>query len=348
MSNFFISTGALTGSLRAAVITGQRELASLQKEIASGKKDDVGVELGQGSSELVSSRQFLALNAAIKGSNEVASSRLQASQLALETVGKLGNELLSGALTAGTSKSAAAQITDQARVLLRSFTSTANTDVGGVYVFGGLNDDGPPLADYFGSGSAARSAFQAAFEGAFGITPGDESVNGIDPSEIAAFIQNQMGDLFDGAGWARDWSSASAEVPSVRVGLGEVQETGASAAEAPFRQLAKALVLVGELGDKNFNEQTRSVIMEKATEMAGAAIAGFVAIRSRLGQVEERIDSANERLSLQSNFISKRISALEDADPFTASTELNGLMQRMEASYAATVRIRQLSVLDYL
>lgn len=349
MSNFFISTSALTGATRAAVHTAQVELVAKQKEIATGKLADVGLEIGYRSSELVGLRNALELTTAIKGSNEIAATRLKASQAALGDMDKLAGELLNGLLAAATSSPATSPLEAQARSLLRSYTSVLNVEVAGDHVFGGLNVDTPPLSDYFEpGGSAARSKLQSAFQSAFGVSSTDPAVSSIEPDEIASFIDGQLRAMFEDPAWSANWSKASADTPVTRVSFGETQEVGASANEAPFRQLAMALVMISDLGGTNLKETTRDVVIAKATELAGSAVPGIASVRSRLGLSQERVSAANERLSLQADLITKRRSEIEDVDPYSTAVKLNELKQRLEASYATTAQIQRLSLLDYL
>lgn len=349
MSNFFISTAALSGAARAGILAAQDDLAATQKEIATGKKADIGLEIGHRSSELVVLRQTLDLSAAIRGSNAIAATRLSASQIALGDVDKLASDFLSGLLSAQSSSPNVSQVEAQARSLLRAFTSAVNVEVAGEHVFGGLNGDVPPLGDYYAEGgSSARTALQSAFATEFGFSSSDPAVAGIEPAAMEAFIEGQVRTLFEDDAWSANWSSASAETPVARVAFSETQEVGASANEAPFRQLAMALVMVSDLGGTALNANTRAVVLGKATELVSSAIPSVSSVRSRLGLSQERIATANERLSLQADIVTNRRTEIEAADPYATAVKLNELMQRLEASYAATMQIQRLSLLDYL
>jgi len=349
MSNFSISSAAMSGAARVAAMSAQRELAVAQTEIATGKKWDVGLQLGPRSSELLVLRQTLDLSAAIRSGNEIASTRLSASQAALTDIDALAGNFLNGLLAARTATPATSQLEAQARTLLNAFTAAVNVDVGGEYLFGGLNSNAPPLADYFAEGgSPARTSLQSAFQSAFGITSSDAGVNGIEPAAMATFINAQVEFHLEDDTWSTYWSRASQATPILRVSLSEMQEGGASAYEVPFRQLAMALTIASDLGGTQLTEPTRAVAVGKAIELVGDAISGLTSIRSRLGLSQERITVANERLSLQADLIRTRRSEIEDVDQYATALKLNDLMRRLEASYATTVQIQRLSILDYL
>jgi flagellar hook-associated protein 3 FlgL len=349
MSNFFISTAALSGAARAGILAAQDDLAATQKEIATGRKADVGLEIGHRSSDLVALRQTLDLSAAIRGSNAIVATRLNASQAALGDIDTLATDFLSGLLSARSSSPAVTQVEAQAAKLLRAFTSAVNVEVAGEHVFGGLNGKAPPLSDYYAAGgSSPRATQQTAFETEFGFSSSDPAVAGIEPADMEAFIDGPFQALFDDAAWSANWSSASAETPVARVAFSETQDVGASANEAPFRQLAMALVMVSDLGGTHLNENTRAVVLGKATDLVASAIPGISSVRSRLGLAEQRIATANERLTLQADLLTNQRSEIEAADPYTTAVKLNELMQRLEASYAATMQIQRFSLLDYL
>lgn len=349
MSNFFISTSAMSNATRAAVRTVQHDLVNIQKEVATGKKADVGLEIGQRSSELVVLQQTLEITTAIRGGNNIAGTRLEASQAALGDIDKLAGEFLNGLLSSSNSSKATSQVEAQARTLLQSFTSSLNVEVAGQHIFGGLNTDTSPLSNYFAEGgSAARSTLQSAFQSAFGVSSSDPAVREIEPDAMVSFIDGPLQAMFEDPAWSASWSNASLNPPVARIAFAETQEVGASASETPFRQLAMALAMVSDLGGTNLKETTRTTIIAKATELVGSAIPGIASVRSRLGLSQERVTAANERLSLQVDLLTKRKSQIEDADQYTTAANLNALMQRLEASYATTARIQSLSLLDYL
>lgn len=349
MSNVFIATSTMAGAARSSIMATQAEIARRQAEVASGRIADLGLELGSGSREVVSLRQALQWSEAIRGTNAIAASRLQLSQSSLSDMAKAANGFLGALLGAQGSAAAGAVIEAQARSTLAAVTALLNTELAGVHVFGGQSTEAPPLADYHAAGgSAPRQSVQQAFASAFGIAASDPAVVAIDAGAMRLFLENDFAGVFTDAAWTSVWSSASSENPSQKIALGKSQEVGANGNELPFRQLAQALVMVGELGGARLNQQTRDVVLETATELVGSALVGLAAIRSRLGVVEERIASASERLSIQNDLVSERLTRIESRDPYQAATQLNELMTRLEASYATTARIQRLSLLDYL
>ena len=63
---------------------------------------------------------------------------------------------------------------------------------------------------------------------------------------------------------------------------------------------------------------------------------------------QQRVTDANSRMSIQSDIMTKHISALESVDPYEASSRLSALMTQVETAYAMTARIEKLTLLNYL
>ena len=349
MSNFFISTGAVSSAVRASILTDQKQLVRTQKEIATGRIADVGLEIGHRSREMVALRQTLTWSQSIVGTNSIVATRLETSQAGMADIEKISNAFLEGLLGARGTSPGLSQVEAQASSLLTAFLSRLNVEVAGTYVFGGTNSSQPPMASYFStSGSAARSSMQQAFQAHFGMPSDDPAVATIGPAAMSAFLDGDFAGEFTDAAWSSRWSAASGENVIGRISLTEMQEIGANANEEPFRQLAKAFVLVGDLGGKALQQQTRAVALEKATELVGSALTGLASMRSRVGISQERTSSAGERLSLQIDIATRRLADIEGVDPYASAIELNELMTRLEASYATTARLQRLSLLDYL
>jgi flagellar hook-associated protein 3 FlgL len=67
-----------------------------------------------------------------------------------------------------------------------------------------------------------------------------------------------------------------------------------------------------------------------------------------MGVSEGRVTKANEALQAQKDVVATYIGELEGVDPYEASVQMNTLLTQMEASYALTARIQQMTLLNYL
>lgn len=326
----------------------QAELVKRQTELSSGRLADVGLSLGAGTRETTSLRQSQAWLDAVSGSNALAMARLDTSQSALSGIVQTAQSMQDQLVGAMGSVAASSGVTQSAKTALGSLISQLNTSISGVYVFGGDNGAPQSVADYFAPGAVARQGIAQDFATAFGMPADSSGVSAITPAAMGQFLDGVFADRFNEATWASEWSQASTTNPTARIATGESVEIGANADESPFRQLAEAYVMVSELGSDKLSPDTYNAMITKAVGLVGKAIAGVAGIQSRLGTSQERISAADNRLSEEGTIITNRLGKLEQADPYAASTAINELMTKLQASFAVTARLQQLSILNYM
>lgn len=348
MSTSFISTSAIGAPARTAVMSLQLELAQVQRELATGRHADVGLTLGTATTQAVQLRQQQAWNEAVRGTNAIAAARLDGSQAALEDIKSAAQKVLDVAIGAGQS-STKSEAAAAAKAALSALAGQLNTDEGGQNLFGGENTSQRVLTDYFAvGGSAAKQAMTASFASAFGMTPDDATAASITPAEMSSYLDGAFKAQFADPSWRENWSVASSTNTNATVSAGERVETGVSANEAPFRQLVEAYVLMSDIGAGALNEQTQQVVLDRVATLVGTAIGGIGTMQSRLGASQERISSADERLAGTTARITARLATLEEVDAYATSTAATSLMTQLQASYALTARMQQLSILNYL
>ncbi|WP_312860661.1 flagellin [Neoaquamicrobium sediminum] len=66
------------------------------------------------------------------------------------------------------------------------------------------------------------------------------------------------------------------------------------------------------------------------------------------GITQQRIERANDRMSMQVDLFTESLTEMEGVDPAEASTRVNSLLAQIEISYSLTARLQQLSLLRYL
>lgn len=348
MSSSFISTSAISSPTRLAVMKLQRELSRLQTEISSGRRADVGLQLGAGTAELVGLRQMQSWHEALAGSNALAAARLDASQASLAGMEQTAQRFLDALLGARGSTAARTEIAGMARGALMALGDQLNTQLGDAYLFAGDNSGERPMLAYFASGSAARQGVATAFMGAFGIAQDDPAVGLISTADMQSFIDGAFSAEWSDAAWSANWSQASATNATARISVDETTEISTNANEPTFRKLAEAFVMVADLGGARLNAGTFTAVLDNAVNLVGSAMGELASIRSRLGTAQERIALSDERLSVQGNIIANRLIDVEQVDTYAAATAANTVMTQLQASYALTARISQLSLLNYL
>lgn len=349
MKTTYVSTQTVSGAMRRSILDMQTELTQRQKELTTGRLADVGLSLGARTGESVALRtQSSGLQTLLDG-NAIASSRLSATQGALQAMADDAGDFVGELIEAKSNPANAATLVERAKDQLGGLVGAFGTTYEGAHLFGGINTDAAPVADYFGPpASAAKQAVDAAFQARFGMSQDDPAVSTISASDLEDFLDTDFAGLFDDANWAANWSSASDEVTRSRISSAEQVTTGTTANDPAMRKLAMAYTMMADLGAANLSDEAYETLVGKAASVLGDGTQGLTAIQGQLGFAQEAVTKANDRISSQMDVLATHIGSLEDVDPYEASTRVNDLITQLETAYTVTGRLQQLSLLDYL
>ncbi|MBL8884734.1 MAG: flagellar hook-associated family protein [Hyphomicrobium sp.] len=343
-----LSTLSATSALLSSTIRrSQGEMARLQGEVASGRRTDVGLQIGSASATLVSFHQEVSvLKTAIDANNQIAG-RLAASQDALSSIVSNAQAALKSAVSARGNPQAREVAAKEARGALQSFIEAANTSYGGVYIFGGLNTQTAPFEDYFATPEpASRVSFEAAFSGAFGFEIDDPAAQTVSVSSMQAFLDSDFASLFGDAGWESNWTSATPQGTTSRISMRQTATASVSAHAEAFRKIASSLVMVAELGSASVNDAAFDAVADLAATGLSEGIALMGGLQSGLGVMQEQTTDATSVMSRRLDLANEEVSRTEQVDLAELSVRLNTLMNQLEATYAVTGRLQQLSLLN--
>lgn len=345
----FISTAALAQTTRSSISEIQTELAKAQHELATGQHQDAGLELGYKTGRTVSMRQEFDQLQAIGETNGVLSERLTTTQDALGQLVASAQSMMSTLFASRNAADGAQVSAVEAQSAINSMGELLNISFGGVRIFGGINTDSVPIADYFSNPtSLAKQETDADFLAAFGVSQTSAGVGSIDAASMQTFLDGAFASNFDTAPWAANWSTASDQVIESRISLSVTVETSVSANDQAFRKLAQAFTMVADLGGGNLNQSAFQAIADTAVGILGEAIDGLTRLQSQMGVAQEGIRSANERMDLQKQVLLGGVQNLEGVDPFEASTRATTLLTQLETSFAVTARIQRLTLTNFL
>lgn len=349
MKTTFVSTQAISTAVRFSVLKTQAELITAQKEVASGRWADVGLNLGGHTGQAVSLRHEHARLNTIMDTNGLIAARLDTSQTALAGVDKSANDFLSSLLSVRNADSGPEVVLPQAKSNLAALIATLNSTLSGQYIFSGINTGAEPVTDYFATPAAAsKQSVDTAFFNAFGMTQSDPAVDTITAADMRAFLDTDFKALFDAGPWKTNWSSASDQNIRSRISPSELTETSANANEPALRKLAMAYTMVADLGTERLNKDAFQTVVDTAARLVAEATSGVTAMRAQIGATQNRVERANESMSLQRDIFSSRIAGLENVDPFEVSMRITALMTQLETAYALTARIQRLGLLKHL
>lgn len=342
-----VSTRLLFDLNRTAVRSLSAELARAQTETTTGRLADTGQTLGARARASFSARQEIARLSAIGGSNSAAATRLETTQRILTNATDTAQDFISGVIAAKQSSGNQTFLPDQARANVVALTASVNSASAGAYLFGGINSENAPLGEYYTPGSPQRNAVTAAFQSAFGVLPSDAGAATITKDAMQTFLDGAFASLFSPANWETVWSSAANQNLESQISPSEVIETSANANEGGIRTLMSAYVMVAEFGGK-LSDETFQAVLETAARVAGEAVQGITSLQSKLGIAQNRIASADDRMSRLSAVLGDQLGALEGVDPFEAASRVTELTTRLETAYALTARLERLNLLNYL
>lgn len=331
----------------------QAELVRRQNELSSGRKADIGLSLGAQTRQTISLSANFELLQAHMASNELISSRVDATQTSLTSLIDNAQALQKTLIKSQTEGGGQAIIADQARTSLSLLISTLNSVSNNGYMFGGQKTDTTPLNNYYSTPpSAAKTAIDTAFSAAppngFGFSQSSPLASGITSQQMEDFINGSLTNAFSDNEWFANWSNADSQAVKNRVAPDKTIETSTTANDPALRKIAMAYVMMTGLGNDRLNSDTFKTLVARAAETLTAGITELNGTRARVGVMQENIKMANESMQIQANIIEIQIGRMEGVDQTEVAAKINGLMTQIETSYTLTAKISQLSLVKYL
>jgi flagellar hook-associated protein 3 FlgL len=348
MKTVAVSSLSIRQALRYSMSRMQSELVTAQKESTTLRVADVGLALGARTGHSVSLARDVSRLNSLLDSNQLAASRLSSTQSALGQLTERGEELrtaLAAALS-GSSDPGVARADGDA--MLDTLTSIMNTSINGEYLFAGVNTDVQPISNFKDPNSTARVAFDTAFQTHFGFSQTDPAAANITEAQMTAFIDNVVEPQFMGAGWNTNWSNASDDPITARIGLNETAKTSVSANQTGVRKLAMAAAISASLLSGPVNSGAVSAVVNRALAYTAEGISEITDERSATGIQENRISNASSRIEMQIDIFERSILDMEGVDPYAAASKVSALVTQIETAYSLTSRIQQLSLLKFL
>jgi flagellin-like hook-associated protein FlgL len=228
-------------------------------------------------------------------------------------------------------------------LVLKSTDLTGKTDVTGSFT--DADGAGIPV-----KGSVTRSpqaAVASAFRSTFGFGIDDAAVPTIAPDDMKSFLDGPFTALFEGDNW-QDWSNASSQNIQSRISATEKVEASTNANGQGIQKMAMAYTMIFDLGLDRLGEKTREALVNKAIATFSEATTGVTTMQAKLGAVQEKVEEADERMSLQKDIFDAKIIHLEAVDPAEAKIRVDRLMTQIQTSYSLTAQLRTMSLINYL
>jgi len=346
MKTSFISSYAVSQSVRYQITRMQSELVKAETEIVTGRVADTGLHLGARTGQSVYLEREIDRLGTIIDTNNVVSSRLSTTQKGLDSLTELAKKYLSN-MTAASSVDPTV-VRDEARTTITSMIGVLNTNVNGENIFAGVNTDVRPINDFMAPGSTARAAMEQAFEDHFGFALTDPQAADVGADAMTQFLTDVIEPQFMGAEWKANWSNASDETITSRITLTDTTQASVSANADGVRRLAMSAAVVDVFFGGELNVAARNATTDFAGGVVGQAVSDLAQTQAQVGIIEQRVKSANERLGMQVDIFKGKTSDMVGVDPYEASSRISLMLAQIETSYTLTSRMRQLSLVRYL
>lgn len=134
-----------------------------------------------------------------------------------------------------------------------------------------------------------------------------------------------------------------------RLSADRVFEIDARADDAGIRDVLKGAAFAAMASDlPAIDQQTKSELLQASGLRLLASGDGLVAMQSRIGFVEARIEQTTVELTAQRTALGMAKNDLISADPFETASRLSAVQLQLETHYSVTARLSQLSLLGYI
>lgn len=339
--------------MRSSIQKAQIDLVKASYESTEGKYADIGATLGVKTAVSIDlNREILRIDGLVS-TNAIATQRLESSQEALtameKSAQKIKEQLL--ILTSATNSETLTATNLSIQEALGTFTGMANLAVAGEYLFSGINSDVQPLEDYLAPGSPVKTAFDTAFQTYFGFNQQHADVYDIpatgNPS-MEHFLTTVVEPMFEDPNWSANWSEATDETMTNRISQTEIVQTSTTINNDGMKKFMLSAVVAYELAGLNLGEDTRKLVVKKATDYNNEAIAGINSQRTMLGLSETRVSRSTESLQVQKDILKNNLVDVIEVDAYEAATRVKNLEALIQTAYTLTARIQQLSLVNFL
>ena len=323
-----VSTRNLLSVPQNAVQDIQRQLTDAETELTTGFLADPVKSLGSkiGLDQTLQAQSATLSN--FQSTNTIAQSSLTATQNALTSISSDAQSFVSALITAQSTGNVATTLQTQAQSLLSSLASDLNTEVGGSYIFGGINNSTPPISD---DSQSAQNATSAAFQALLSST--SSTVSSLSATDMQTFLSGAFANLFTGSNWSSNWSQASSTPMSTLISPNQTVTTSASANDPAFQSLVSAYVSVADLSFSDLNSSTQQAVLKNAQQLIGSATQGIANLQSSLGISQSQITNANSLMQTQATLMNNTVSQIAGVDPSQAATNLSNLTTQLETAY---------------
>ena len=344
------STLQITLQGRTAIAGLTRDMATASTELSSGLRANPYADLGMDAARSLDLRNQIARTDTYTTQNQVLTGRLETQLGALDALGDLGREVLALALNDGASGGqAGAALADTARATLDTLRATLDASHGGRHLFSGAAEDTGPLQAVDAASPATGLSPQEIVGDIVGAGPADAADAASKIAALDAVFASATGTDQDFEASFYNGADAGAPRQGAFIAEGEWITFGVQANDKPVRDLVQGLMMVSTADpDTIADPDARAAWMDKATALMASGVEGIDAARTDTGRTIGRVEAAIQTAQDRADLYRDAVVDIEGVDPAEAATRVKLLEGQLQASYATTTRMANLSILNFM
>ncbi|KTQ94128.1 hypothetical protein NS226_14915 [Aureimonas ureilytica] len=367
-----ISSLTLSNFSRSTIQRVQTQIADAQKEFNTGRHADVGRTLGRVTGNAISYHSQEDTFQSMLDSNKLITSRFQLMDNSLTSIRNASDDYSKALINGTATGTGTAALIQSAQQGLQQVLGAVNVSSGGEYLFGGTHANTQPVKSDSATLTTLSGSIQSKFLDALGIT----DVSQATADQVNAYFSD-AGYTKSGSATARSFSvdffgtpavpangatPAVAAVPGIWDGIAdsggavssayisrsEQIDTSVNVNTPAFKNTVAAYAMIGALGVDKMGDSARQALTTAAQVKLKSGQDGIVKVQSDLGVRQNRVDAANTLLTKQKDLVTAAYDRLEGVDQTEAGLLINQLKTQLDATFAVTGKLQNLSLLNYL
>jgi flagellar hook-associated protein 3 FlgL len=242
----------------------------------------------------------------------------------------------------------------QAKSAIGQVLGLLNTQFLGSGVFAGSNGTAQPMTSAGGTGgltSITQSVLSSAVAAKGGpLTSADVNnlING--PDGLSSVFDDTNSDPTKRYSSSIYTGSTDGTPTNVIIGTGQTIQYDSSANQPVFRNLLKGMSMLSMLSapSTQVDDSARSALLAQAGSLLSQAQNQLTSLQGTLGNVQADLSAASATQKSAATATQNQITSYVQADPYATSTQISMLQTQLQATYALTSQISQLSLVKYM
>lgn len=320
---------------RQGIADQDRAVQKARQEMTTGLKSDVYGDGSFRAAQTLDMRNRMARSDAYAVSNELLSAKMDVMSEGLGNIRRVVQDF-SALMTSMSGEGQGAHVLQSnAKATLTQISNYFNTVYAGEYLYSGATVGKPSLTipeTGFSIGTLPENATEAQ------VREGLEAVNayfglGVDYSTTSYLTEAYAG---------------SKDLQFAQIDENSSISYGVTLEDEGMRSLFKGLSMLANSDVNALTGAAQDLWMKEALDAVTKGVDGISKVETDLGNARALVSRTVDRQHKLGEIYNNRVVDIEGVDSYEAATRLEHLSGQLEASYAVTVRLKSLSLLNFL